>query len=409
MIDLILLRKNRSSLKQAVAKKDPNFDIDRLIELDEQIRTINVDVESLRQRKNELAKKGQSGVNQALIEESKNVGKQLKDKEKELQALEHLFNDLYLNMPNIPDDDVPVGDKKANKEIKLVGTRPTFSSTVQDHMQLATQLGWLDFVQAATMASSNFVLYKGDGVRLVHALISLMLQHNAQHGFELILPPFLVNRRSLEISGNFPKFQEDVYRTQDDLFLIPTAEVCLANMYRDTIFMADDLPKRLTAATSCFRREAGGYGAAERGLIRLHQFEKVELFSYCMPENSNEELDYMLSVAEGLLKKLGLHYRVTLLATQDMSFQSAKTYDIEIWMPSQQTFIEVSSSSNCREFQARRGKVRYRTKAGEKTHYVHTLNASSLALPRLIAALIETYQQDDGTIALPDCLKKFYL
>lgn len=409
MIDLALLRKDASGIKQLVKKKDPDFPIDQFIELDQQLRTLNLEIEALRKQKNELAQKGKLGVNQSIINESKSIGKQLKEYETKHQKIKEEFDDLYLRIPNLPEDDVPIGDKSANKQISIVGEQPTFSYEIQDHIQLATKLGWLDFAQAATMAGSNFVLYKGEGVRIVQALIAYMLKHNTEHGFELILPPYLVNRRSLEISGNFPKFEDDVYHTQDDLYLIPTAEVCLANMYRDTIFMSDELPKRLTAATSCFRREAGGYGAAERGLIRLHQFEKVELFSYCTPDQSSQELELMLSVAQDLLKAFGLHYRVVLLASQDMSFQAAKTYDIELWMPSQKNFIEVSSVSNCRDFQARRGMMRYRTKAGEKTHYVHTLNASSLALPRLIAALIETYQQPDGTVALPEALTSYFV
>jgi seryl-tRNA synthetase len=224
----------------------------------------------------------------------------------------------------------------------------------------------------------------------------------------LILPPYLVNEKSLEVTGNFPKFKDQVYQIpNDDLYLIPTAEVSLANMYRDHIFAADDLPLRLTAWTSCFRREAGSYGATERGLIRIHQFEKVELFTFCQPEKAHEELDRMVSCAEKLLEMLGLTYRISLLAAQDCSFPSARTYDLEVWMPGQEAFYEVSSASNCTDFQARRGSIRYRKTATSKPELVYTLNASSLALPRLIVALMETYQQEDGSIKLPEILKHY--
>jgi len=229
------------------------------------------------------------------------------------------------------------------------------------------------------------------------------------HGFEPVLPSALINEKSLEVSGNFPKFKDQVYATNDGLYLIPTSEVCLANMYRDHIFTPEDLPIRMTAWTSCFRREAGGYGANERGLIRIHQFEKVELVTLCEPEKSAQELERMLACAEDILQKLGLHYRVSLLAAQDTSFQSAKTYDIEVWLPGQKEYYEVSSVSNCTDFQARRGMIRYKKSSDKKTILVHTLNGSSLALPRLMVALMETYQQPDGSIKLPDVLKQISL
>jgi seryl-tRNA synthetase len=232
-----------------------------------------------------------------------------------------------------------------------------------------------------------------------------MLKHNMNHGYQLIIPPFMVNEQSLYVSGNFPKFKDGVYAIQEDgLYTIPTSEVCLVNFYRDKILSKEQLPVRMTAWTSCFRREAGTYGAQERGLIRMHQFEKVELVTITDPNSSAQELDNMIACAEGILRALDLHYRISLLAGQGCSFQSAKTYDIEVWFPVQKQYREVSSCSNCTDFQARRGKIRYREKADGKTQLVHTLNASSLAIPRLMVALMETYQQEDGTICLPDIL-----
>ncbi len=258
------------------------------------------------------------------------------------------------------------------------------------------------------MTGSNFVLYKNDGVKLIYALTMLMLKHNQEHGYSLVLPPYLVNEESLTIASNFPKFREQVYKvTEDQLFLTPTAEVSLANMYRDNIFTQQELPMRMTAWTSCFRREAGAYGANERGFIRIHQFEKVELYTYCEPENSDQELDRMVACAEDILQKLGLHYRISLLAAQDCSFPSSKTFDIEVLFPSQNKYMEVSSCSNCGDFQARRGGMRYRENSMSKPRLVHTLNASSLAIPRLMVALMETYQQEDGTIKLPEILKSY--
>lgn len=256
------------------------------------------------------------------------------------------------------------------------------------------------------MSASNFALYRGDAVRLMYALEMFMLNNNQEHGYEPIVPPYLVNAKALEGASNFPRFKDEVFAVPaDDLYLIPTAEVSLANLYRDKILSSEELPIRMTALTSCFRREAGGYGATERGLIRMHQFEKVELFSLATPEESAHEQERMLACAESILKKLGLHYRVSLLAAQDCSFASSKTFDIEIWMPGQKEYKEVSSVSNCTDFQSRRCGIRYRDQAGAKPKLVHTLNGSSLALPRLMVALFEAGQRADGSIEFPDVLK----
>lgn len=407
MIDLHLLREQYQKVADGIHKKDPLFDVQRLYNLDKEIRALKSDVEALRQKKNLLAEQGKAGVTAELREQSIQLGKATKEKEQALQNKEEEFTTLYLSCPNMPQDDIPVGGKEANKVIKTVGEKPTYAFPVKNHEELASALGWIDFTTPTALAGSHFILYKNDGVRLLYALTMLMLRNNSEHGFNFMLPPYVVTDQSLVVASNFPKFKDQVYAIPDDkLYLIPTAEVSLANVYRNAILSAEQLPIRMTSWTSCFRREAGGYGAHERGLIRIHQFEKVELFTLCEPRQSADELDRMVACAEKILNLLGLHYRISLLAGQDCSFPSAKTYDIEVWLPGQKAYYEVSSVSNCTDFQARRGLIRYRKEANAKPDLVHTLNGSSLALPRLMVALLEVYQQADGSVALPDILKK---
>lgn len=403
MIDLAQLRKNPQQIKQEILKKDPSYDVDLLVSLDAEFRQLSLEVEQFRKEKNEIAKSVKGPVSDDIRQRSIEIGKLLKEKETLLVDLEKRFTLHYLSCPNTTYPEVPVGSKPENKEVKAFGKKPTFDFEIKDHLALGNNLGWFDFPAATKITGSNFALYKNDAVRLMYALTQLMIKTNVKHGFDLMLPPYLANTKSLESSGQLPKFADGVYKIQDeDLYLIPTSEVSLLNYYRDTVFEEGDLPKRLTSWTSCFRREAGTYGAAERGLIRIHQFEKVELVSFTKPEDSSGELERMLACGEEILQKLGLHYRVMLLAGQDTGIASAKTYDLEVWMPGQNSYYEVSSASNCTEYQARRAKIRYR-KDG-KNEYAHTLNASSLALPRLMVALMETYQQKDGSIKLPESL-----
>lgn len=407
MIDLTQLRKDPQRISMLIARKDPNFPIQELCTLDNDLRQVRLSVESLRQQKNELASQAKSGITEQIRNTSIAISKQLKQEEEKLESLERTFQELYLHCPNIPDEEIPQGFKEANKVIKVVGEKPLFSFPVKNHLELGTALGWLDFQAACVMAGANFPLYKDDAVLLLYALTMLMLKNNMKHGFKPVMVPYVVNEQSLVVASNFPKFKDQVYHiTQDGLYLIPTSEVSLASMYRDHIFQIKDLPVRMTSWSSCFRREAGGYGATERGLIRIHQFEKLELFTLCEAEKSAQEQERMLTCAEDILQQLGLHYRISLLAAQDCSFPSAKTYDIEVWLPGQQTYYEVSSISNCTDFQARRGAIRYRKQVEGKPDLVHTLNGSSLALPRLMVALMETYQQADGTIDLPPLLKQ---
>ena len=406
MVDLSLLRENPEMFTAILKKKDPNFNIDQLIFLDKKVRSIRSDVENLRSQKNELAKKGREGITPELRAQSAEISNELKNKENELIDVEQAFQQLYLMCPNLPHDSVPVGTVEDNLIERYNGTKPMYDFPLKNHVELGEKLGWLDFEAATKLAGTNFALYKGDGVRLLYALAMFMLKHNNKHGFDFVLPSVLLNEKSLEVTGNFPRFKDQAFALpEDNLFLTPTSEVNLTNMYRDQIIMKKDLPVRMTAFTSCFRREGGGYGANERGLIRMRQFEKVELVSICAPEESWNEHARMLACAEEILQRLGLHYRILVLATQDMSFSSAKTYDIEVWCPGQNEYKEIASVSNCTDFQARRGMIRFKDKPEDKTQLVHTLNGSSLALPRLMVALMETYQQPDGSIKLPDILK----
>ena len=407
MINLELLRESPEHIIAAIKKKDPLYDGYLLYDLDASVRALRTEIDLLRHDKNEIAKQAQHGITQELRERSLRLGKELKEKEEQLKEVEGAFNKLYLYCPNIPLNDVPEGNKEANVVIKEVGKKALFNFEVKNHVELGAQLGWFDFEAAAKMSASNFAFYKGQSVYLMYALTMFMLKNNIKHGFSPVIPPYLINEESLVAASNFPRFKDQVYEvSQDALYLTPTAEVNLANIYRNHIFALNELPVRMTAWTSCFRREAGNYGAAERGLIRIHQFEKVELYTICEPATSAQELERMLVCAEDILNQLGLHYRISLLAGQDCSFASAKTYDIEVWMPGQNKYMEVSSCSNCEDFQARRGMMRFRTQPNSKTQFVHTLNGSSLALPRLIVAIMETFQQRDGSVAIPDVLKK---
>jgi len=410
MIDLHRLRADSDKVLELIKKKDPSFDGKKLYQLDEQLRLIKLTVDELRHEKNDLAKKGQAGITPELRERAKQVGAQLKEKEADLQRLQDDFTYLYLRCPNIIMDSVPAGNKDQNQVIKEHGQKPIFTFTPKNHTELGEANGWLDFEAAAKMSGSNFALFKGDAVLVVYKLMLHMLMHNMKRGFNPIIPPFLVQGHALQGAGNFPRFVDEVYKVEDeDLYLTPTSEVNLTSIYRDHIFNKEELPVRMTAWTSCFRKEAGGYGAAERGLIRLHEFHKTELYSICEPDKAEQEQEYMLETAEALLQDLGLHYRVSLLAAQDCSFSSAKTYDIEVWMAGQGVYKEISSVSNCTDYQARRSEIRFKEAASDKAKLVSTLNGSSLALPRLLVALMEAYQQPDGTITLPKILDSVVL
>jgi seryl-tRNA synthetase len=343
----------------------------------------------------------------------KEVGGRIKTIEDDLRQAERRLDDLALGIPNVPHESVPAGKgSDDNIEIRRWGTPPELAGPVRNHVELGESLGILDFDRAAKLAGARFALSRGTGAALERALINFMLDlHTTRHGYQEVLPPFLVNRGSMTGTGQLPKFEDDSFRVdREELFLIPTAEVPVTNIHRDEILNEDALPIRYTAYTPCFRREAGSYGKDTKGLIRLHQFNKVELVAFSRPEKSYEEHERLTAHAETVLQQLGLHYRVMALCTGDMGFAAAKTYDIEVWVPSQNTFREISSCSNFEAFQARRAGIRFRPGSGTKdarVEYVHTLNGSGLAVGRTVVAILENYQQSDGTVLMPSVLRPY--
>ncbi|MBU6392344.1 MAG: serine--tRNA ligase [Planctomycetes bacterium] len=415
MLDLNFIRNNPDKVKQAIANKHENAaSIDQILELDTQRRSMIHACEQLKSKRNEkskevseLKKKGQDAS--GIIEETKKIGDDIKSFEERLNGLEPQINNLLLRIPNIPAADVPIGkDEKDNVVVKTWGQRKAFDFTPLPHWELGRILNILDLERSSKIAGSGFILLKGLGAKLERTLFSFMLDfHTSEHGYTELFPPFLVNRASMTGTGQLPKLEEDMYRTAvDDLFLVPTAEVPVTNIHRDEILSYKDLPLYYTAYTPCFRREAGSYGKDTRGIIRVHQFNKVELVKIVKPETSYDELESLLGNAEKILQLLGLEYRVAKLCTGDMSFAAAKCYDIEVWAPGTNKFLEVSSCSNFEDFQARRINIRFRDEDG-KLRFVHTLNGSGLALPRTVIALLETYQQKDGSIIIPDVLRPY--
>ena len=346
-------------------------------------------------------------------EEIEAFAARIKTIEDELRTVEEPLTDLNLRIPNLPHASVPVGkDAGDNKEVRKWGMPPTLTQPAKSHWELGESLGILDFDRAAKITGARFAVMTGAGARLERALINYMLDlHTTAQGYREVLPPFLVNRSSMTATGQLPKFEEDLFRLRDeDYFLIPTAEVPVTNLHRDETFTENALPIRYTAYTPCFRREAGSYGKDTRGLIRLHQFNKVELVTFTKPEQSYDELERLTGHAEAILQGLGLHYRVVALCTGDMGFSAAKTYDIEVWLPSQNQYREISSCSNFEGFQARRGNIRSKGPVGKKdskTEFVHTLNGSGLAVGRTVVAILENYQQPDGSVLIPEVLHPY--
>jgi seryl-tRNA synthetase len=327
------------------------------------------------------------------------------------EEAERRMRELLSTIPNVPHESAPVGpDESANREVRVWGEAPRFDFEPQDHVDLGTRLGILDLERAAKIAAARFSILRGAGARMERALINFMLDvHTSEHGYEETLPPFIVNADSLFGTAQLPKFEADLFRLTDErgLYLIPTAEVPVTNIYRDEILDASELPMRFAAYTPCFRSEAGSYGRDTRGVIRQHQFDKVELVKLALPENSYEELEGLTRDAETILRRLGLHYRTVALSTGDMGFAGAKTYDLEVWLPSQNTFREISSCTNFESFQARRAQIRFRRGAGAKPEYVHTINGSGLAVGRTWLAILENYQQPDGSVLIPEALRPY--
>lgn len=338
------------------------------------------------------------------------VGDQIKELDEELRVIEEELNALLLSIPNLPHETVPIGDTEDdNVEIRKWGELPQFDFEPKPHWDVATELGIIDFERAAKVTGSRFVFYKGLGAKLERALMSFMLDlHTEQHGYTEMLPPYLVNRASLTGTGQLPKFEEDVFLVEkEDYFLIPTAEVPVTNYYRDEILSAKDLPAKFAAYSACFRSEAGSAGRDTRGLIRQHQFNKVELVKFVKPEDSYDELEKLTNDAEKVLQLLGLPYRVVAICTGDLGFTAAKKYDLEVWLPSYNTYREISSCSNFEDFQARRANIRFRREPKGKPEFVHTLNGSGLAIGRTVAAILENYQQKDGRVRIPEALRPY--
>ncbi|MBI1993983.1 MAG: serine--tRNA ligase [Deltaproteobacteria bacterium] len=412
MLDIKLLRDDLDLVKQRIATRGTKIGWERFSALDRERREMLAALERLKEKKNQLSgeigKLKKSGADaSAPMREIGELSKAIGEREGPLAQAERRFEEFMLLIPNLPHDSVPAGSGAAdNKEVRRWGEIPRFDFTPKNHWDIGEELEILDFARAAKITGARFALYRGQGALLERALIQFMLDlHTRERGYQEIIPPFLVNRDAMTGTGQLPKFEQELFRTADpDWFLIPTAEVPLTNIHREEILEREGLPIRYVAYTPCFRREAGSYGQDVRGLIRLHQFNKVELVKLSEPQNSYEELEKMVADAEEVLKRLKLPYRVVELCAGDLGFASAKTYDLEVWLPGQGTYREISSCSNCEEFQARRAQIRYRPEKKGRTVYVHTLNGSALAVGRTLVAVLENYQQKDGTVVVPEVL-----
>ncbi|MDZ5608172.1 serine--tRNA ligase [Bacillus pseudomycoides] len=416
MLDVKVLRANFEETKKKLMNRGGEFlELDKFEELDQKRRELLVEVEELKNKRNEVSelisklKREKQDANE-LINEMRKVGDKIKTLDDELRNAEEELNSILLALPNIPNETVPIGaSEDDNVEIRKWGEIKEFSFEAKPHWEVADKLGLLDFERAAKVTGSRFVYYNGLGARLERAVANFMLDlHVEEHGYTEVIPPFIVNSDSLLGTGQFPKFKEDVFTLEDtDYSLIPTAEVPLANYYRDEILNGEELPINFTAHTPCFRSEAGSAGRDTRGLIRQHQFSKVEMVKYTVPEESYNELEKLTANAERVLQLLQLPYRVITLCTADMAFPAAKTYDIEVWLPSYGVYREISSCSNCEDFQARRAGIRFRRTQGAKPEFVHTLNGSGLAIGRTVAAILENYQQEDGSVVIPEVLRSY--
>ena len=416
MLDIKFLRAHFQEVKEKLKHRGEDLtDFERFEELDSKRRELIAQVEELKNQRNEVSQqiaalKREKKDAEPLIAEMRQVGERIKVLDDELRQVEETLETLLLSIPNIPHDSVPIGESEEdNVEIRKWGEPRQFTFAPKPHWELAEQLGILDFERAAKVTGSRFVFYKGIGARLERALINFMLDlHIEEHGYEEVLPPYLVNRTSMTGTGQLPKFEEDAFCIEsEDYFLIPTAEVPVTNLHRDEILSAEQLPINYVAYSGCFRSEAGSAGRDTRGLIRQHQFNKVELVKFVKPENSYEELEKLTGHAEKVLQLLGLPYRVMSMCTGDLGFTAAKKYDIEVWLPSYETYREISSCSNFEAFQARRANIRFRRDLKAKPEHVHTLNGSGLAIGRTVAAILENYQQEDGTVVIPEVLRPY--
>ncbi len=416
MLDLKFLRANFEEVKAKLQHRGEDLtDLGKFEELDRTRRELILEVEQLKSKRNEVSqqvavlKREKKDADQ-LITEMKEVGDKIKGLDDQLRDVEETLEKLLLSIPNIPHESVPVGETEDdNVEIRKWGEIPSFEFEPKPHWDVADGLGIVDFERAGKVTGSRFVFYKGLGAKLERALFNFMLDlHTEEHGYEEVLPPYIVNRASMTGTGQLPKFEEDAFRIEsEDFFLIPTAEVPVTNLHRDEILSGEDLPINYAAFSACFRSEAGSAGRDTRGLIRQHQFNKVELVKFVKPEDSYDELEKLTGHAEKVLQLLGLPYRVLSMCTGDLGFTAAKKYDIEVWIPSYETYREISSCSNFESFQARRANIRFRREAKGKPEAVHTLNGSGLAIGRTVAAILENFQQADGSVVIPEVLRPY--
>jgi seryl-tRNA synthetase len=415
MLDLKFIRENPEKVREAIKQKRDHADLDKLLKLDEERRGLIQKADQLKAERNRVSdqiarlKKSGQGASEDILK-MREVSEQIKQLDDGLRSTESGIHDIQMRIPNIPHESVPVGrDASANQLIREWGEKPKFDFEPRAHWDIGPELEVVDFERASRLSGSNFVSFSGIGAALVRGLINFMIDlHVRKHGYKEVWVPIILRREMMEGTGQLPKLEEDMYRIEkDDLFMIPTAEVPITNLHRDDIFDADKLPIKYTGYTPCFRREAGSYGADTRGLMRIHQFDKVEMVKFVRPETSYDELETLVQNAEEILQLFGLPYRVMALATGDLSFAAAKCYDIEVYAPGIDRWLEVSSCSNFEDFQARRMNIRYRPDKSAKPQFVHTLNGSGLALPRLLIALIETCQTDEGTIIVPEALRPY--
>ncbi|MEF3168623.1 MAG: serine--tRNA ligase [Deltaproteobacteria bacterium] len=415
MLDIKWIRDNFDLLRTAISNRGAKVSVDELITIDRERRETIQEVEELRNRRNstteEIARLMREKADASeLREQVRLINDRLHELEAILREKEQTIEGILASIPNIPHVSVPIGkDSSENVTVKRYGEIPKFAFPPIPHWDIGTRLGILDFERAAKISGARFCVSVGMGARIERAIISFMLDlHTSQHGYTEILPPFIVNERSLVGTGQLPKFAEDLFKLEDHgYYLIPTAEVPVTNLHRDEILEEKDLPVKYVAWTPCFRSEAGSYGRDTRGIIRQHQFNKVELVKFSHPENSYDELENLLLDAEEVLQRLGLPYRVVSLCTGDLGFSAAKTYDIEVWLPGQARFCEISSCSNFEDFQARRANIRFRPSMGGKARFVHTLNGSGLAVGRTVAAILENFQQEDGSVVIPEALRPY--
>ncbi len=414
MLDIKFIRENPDLVRQALKNRDNKFDLDSIIQADDSHRQVLSELEVLRAEKNK-ANEEISGLLKAKkeakdkISSMKSTAQKIDQLEEKLKIIETDLNKLLLAIPNLPHFSVPIGEPAKAEIIRSWGKPKEFDFKPVAHVELCQNLDIIDFPRATKISGSNFILYKGWGAKLERALINFMLDfHTQKHGYTEVFTPFLVNRASMTGTGQLPKMEEDMYKLKDDdLFLIPTAEVPVTNIFRDEILEEGDLPKYLTAYSACFRREAGSYGKDTKGLMRVHQFDKVEMVKFVKPENSYDEHERLVNDAEDILKALGLVYRVIVLTVQDISFAASKCYDLEAYAPGMDKWLEVSSCSNFEAFQARRANIRFRRKDTKKLDFVHTLNGSGVALPRTVIAILENYQLKDGSVVIPEVLRPY--